>query len=342
VKTGNYESEIRFTRNEANTPVTILVTGDVYIGYRGHVMVDGNRGTDGTNGLNGEGGLGGPGGFRGADGAYQLVNFASRGGDGLGPGGGAGSDSSSSGGDGTFVGVPGLLPLVGGSGGGGGGGSPGNGFGCSGGGGGGGGGAILIASNGTITVNGEIRATGGYSGSHRYSNCSSNGGKGSGGAIRLVADTVSGSAGRLYATGGGAGAIRMEAFTNTMSAADTNPTASRAPAPGPIVNPLMPTVAITAVDGEAVWAPPQGAFGEVDVIVPAPGPITIELATSGVPIGTVVDVTIKPRVDGAPIVVNVTLNPDDCDAASDCFAQTIVDLGTGAYTIEARATFQIP
>lgn len=83
-------TSIKFLPNEANTPVTILVAGDVRIDSGVGIYVSGARATDGTSGINGKGGYGGPGGFLGADGAYQLVNFANRGGDGLGPGGGTG------------------------------------------------------------------------------------------------------------------------------------------------------------------------------------------------------------------------------------------------------------
>jgi hypothetical protein len=337
--------QVRFSRNEANTPVTILVSGDVTIaGRNGYLVVSGASGANGQPAVNGEGGLGGPGGFRGGSGAYELVNVANRGGDGLGPGGGSGGTPSplAAGEAGTFVGVTQLVPLVGGSGGGGGASSSSE-SGCSAGGGGGGGGAILIASNGTITVNGGIQANGGSGGNRYYDTCSSSGGSGSGGAIRLVANTIAGSAVTgLRATGGSPGAIRMEAIKNTMYAATTSPVASRAPAPGPLSNPLAPTVDITSVSGQPVPAPPQGSLGGVDVVVSAPGPTTIEFDTSRVPSGTVVEVTVKPRVGGSASVENVTLDPANCDGASDCTDSVTVDLASGAYTIEARATFQIP
>jgi len=89
-----------------------------------------------------------------------------------------------------------------------------------------GGGAILIAANGTITVNGRIEADGGYRGGYRLGTCSSCGGGGSGGAIRLVAYTITGT-GTLRALGGSGcfaegngsdGGIRLEAFANTFNA----------------------------------------------------------------------------------------------------------------------------
>jgi hypothetical protein len=344
---------VRFARNAANTPVTLLVSGDVTIATSSEINVSGNSGSSGTSGVNGIGGLGGPGGFRGGDGAYQLVNFANDGGAGFGPGGGApGTASPLTPGDGgTFLGVPELLPLLGGSGGGGGASTSGS-LNCSSGGGGGGAGAILIAANGTITVNGTIRADGGSRGSRFNFSCSSFGGGGSGGAIRLVANMITGS-GALSAFGGfpgGPGAIRLEAFINTMLATSTNPVAGRAPAPGPVSNPLTPTVAITAVNGQTqslangqlLSELPQGGFGAVDVILSVPGVATIDLATSGVPTGTTIKVTAKPRVGGAPVDVETTLDPANCDAEGNCVAAAAFDLAAGAFVIEAQATFTTP
>ncbi len=348
---------LSFQRNAANTPVTILVSGNVTIGSGVTLSVVGLGGTYGTLGLNGTGGLGGPGGFRGGDGAYQSVNFASQGGDGSGPGGGRGDDSDAviSGGGGVFVGNVELRPLLGGSGGGGGS-SNATTSGCSGGGGAGGGGAILIAANGTLTVTGVIDADGGFGGSPYDPSCSSYSGGGSGGAIRLIADTLAG-AGSLDARGasnatglaqgrGTPGRIRLEAITNNLPGTAADPVAVRSPAPGPIVNPLVAGIAIIEVNGAVVPNPPQGGFGEVDLILPAPGPVTFDLETNGVPTGTNVEVTIKPRVATPPSVVTVvqpvTLTAGICDPTGRCFPSATVDLAAGAYTAEARATFQTP
>jgi hypothetical protein len=298
----------------------------------------------------GVGSLGGPGGFRGGDGGYQLVNFARMGGAGSGPGGGlGGNDTYNAGGNGAnakFVGAPDLLPLIGGSGGGGGA-SMTTAPGCAGGGGGGGGGALLIAADGTITINGQITAIGGNAGSAGSTTCASYGGGGAGGAIRLLATTINGN-GNVYATGGSdlitgpapSGAIRMEALNNTLTVGQTSPLATRAAGPGPIVNPVTPTVAITAVGNQPVPAPPTGGRGGVDIVLSAPGQTPVAFSTSGVPSGTTVDVIVKPRVGGAPVKTPVTL--DNCDANGTCLASTTFDLAAGAYFVEARATFTRP
>jgi len=57
-------------------------------------------------------------------------------------------------------------------------------------------------------------------------------------------------------------------------------------------------------------------FGGVDVVVPIPGPTSIDLSTSGVPAGTTLEVKVKPRVGGAPSTSTVTLSA--CDANGAC------------------------
>jgi hypothetical protein len=344
-----YGLTVRFIRNAANTPVTILVNGNVNIGTRVTLQVSGDPGVNANTNDLGKGGLGGPGGFRGGDGGYQLVNFGLIGGAGLGPGGGLGGRdtyfANGHGGGGTFLGAPDLLPLIGGSGGGGGA-STDPSAGCAGGGGGGGGGAILMAVNGTLSIDGSIVADGGTGGSYGNPSCASLGGGGSGGAVRLLATTINGS-GQVYARPGGngvpasqPGSIRLEALNNTLSVGNTTPLAARAAGPGPIVNPVTPTVAITSVGGQPIPQPPQGGLGNVDLVLPAPGQTDVGFATTGVPTGTTVNVTVKPRVGGAPIVTPVTLTT--CDTNGSCLGNVSFNLAAGAYFVEARATFSTP
>jgi hypothetical protein len=343
--------QVAFQRNAANTPVTILVKGDVVITGSALMLVTGANGANGTADSGGAGGLGGPGGFRGGDGAFRLGNGAADGSVALGPGGGLGATTTppAIAGSGTFLGALDLLPLVGGAGGGGGR-STATGAICAGGGGGGGGGALLMAANGTITLSdanfGSILADGGAGGFWNSSSCASGGAGGSGGAIRLIANTIAGT-GRISARGGSrrddgalasSGAIRLEAISNTLGVSLTDPAASRTQTPGPLVNPFTPTVTVTAVAGLAVPAPPQGVFGLVDIQVPVPGPAAIDLSTDGVPVGTTVEVKAKPRVGLPPITQSVTLT--NCDGTGRCLASLTIDLAAGVYAIEARATFQ--
>lgn len=343
---------VSFKPNARNTPVTLLVKGNLTIGPNTStgIALNGENGTNGQIGDSGKGGAGGPGGFRGGDGAYQLVNFAARGGAGLGPQGGApgGSSPLSTGGSGVLVGNLQLLPMIGGSGGGGGASSSGA-SGCSAAGGGGGGGAILVAANGTVTLNGYIAAEGGNGGSPGNSSCASGGGAGAGGAIRIVANAIQGT-GTLWARSGipygtsrptsSYGRIRLEAISNTLPANNTDPVASRSSVPGPVAPPVTPTVRVTGVGGVAAPAVPVGGIGQVDITLPTPGPATVDLTTTAVPSGTIVEVYVKPRVGGPQVTLPVTLL--SCDPAGNCSAQVTATLAAGTYTVEARATFQTP
>jgi hypothetical protein len=345
---------LSFVGNAANTAVTLLVKGDVTVQSQGRINASGLRAGDGSSGAAGAPGVGGPGGFAGGEGAYQIVNLGADGGTGVGPGGGVGGVASTHTPPlgGSLLSVPELRPLVGGSGGGGGFSSDGS-SGCSAGGGGGGGGGLLVAANGTIDVqtNGIVWADGGVGGTRGSGSCSSQGSGGSGGALRLVAHTIQGGGqilarggspgccGEFGGAGGNPGRIRLEAIANTFSAAGTDPIAVRAPAPGPLVNPIAPSVRITKIDGNATPAQPIGYLNQIDMLVSAPGAIQIDLATTDVPAGTDVEVTVKPKVGGAATSQRVTLA--SCTAGA-CAAASSFDLVAGAYIVEARATFQTP
>lgn len=310
---------ITFNRATNNKPLTILATGDVVIA--GTINVDGKPGN-----TNGTGGLGGPGGGSGGTGGYGFDQShsgmpgdgAGGGGGGIGssvlttPGGGGGGGfglAGGPGGTGVNAGQPGpkvgtvtILPLVGGSGGGGGG-TVANGRGGAGGGGGGG---ILIASSGTITINGTIFARGGNG-----AGGSAGGGGGAGGAIRLIANIINGT-GSLNASGSGAGGasngfsggvggqgyIRIEAYDfNSFTGATTPTNIASLTFPHPITPPNFPSLRIASVGGVNAPATPTGSLQAVpDVVVPAStsNPVTVALEGSNLPVGTVLQVTLTP------------------------------------------------
>jgi hypothetical protein len=148
---------VTFNKNGANTPVTFLASGNVTIA--GVINVNGANGDFKPGPNSSPGGIGGPGGFNGGEGGIGgSTPFPGSGG--RGPGGGSpglGAQAPTSATYGASASFVSLMPLFGGSGGGGGSSfTSGNG-----GGGGGGGGAILIASSGTITLNGSVTANGG-------------------------------------------------------------------------------------------------------------------------------------------------------------------------------------
>ena len=323
---------VRFTRNTANTPVTLLATGDVTIA--GTLDVSGTAGGDqlgsGTN-LASNAGLGGPGGFHGGTGSNGIVSGT--GGAGLGPGGAAGGAGSAGGGGAGFAlagsassqgtgsgvayGTAGLRPLIGGSGGGGGG----TGFGRTAGGGGGGGGAVIIASSGTITVTGTILARGGNGGTGGATNIGAGGG-GSGGSVRLVATAIVGTGGTISVVGGAGGTgdfgfkeggdgsigrLRIEGFTNTLVANFSGVTPSVA-APTTVVLTEAPVLRITAVAGVAAPATPGASFASPDIVLPATtaNPVLVALEGTNIPPGTTVSVRAQGQV-GATSSTTATL-----------------------------------
>ena len=349
---GNFN--VGFFRNPANTPVTILVSGNVVIRNAAFCCptlgVSGGNGSSGTSTTAGVGGLGGNGGFKGGDGAALGINGAGTGGTGLGPAGGAGGTPTAVAAGGSFLGLPELLPLLGASGGGGGG-STGTTASCTGGGGGGGGGGLLIAANGSMLIqNYNISSQGGDGGSVGNGSCAFGGGGGSGGAIRLVANRfLDGGNARIFVTAGGGGftsasgtlgRVRLETLdASAQTAFAPQSAALRVTGPGPVASPVSPTVRITGVGGQIPPAIPQGGYGAIDVVLSAPGVTGVDVATTGVPSGTTVLVTVKPRIGGNALSSTVPLAT--CNAAGDCTATTAFTLSAGAYVVEARATFQV-
>lgn len=292
---------VTFAPNVANTPVTMLATGDVTIA--GTIKVNGGDGAGPTNTgpIINPGGSAGVGGFAGGSGGPRG---GGTGAPGQGPGAGV---TSNVGGGGGAYGAPttfvSLLPLFGGSGGAGGNGNSSNQSGAAGG---GGGGAIVVASSTKIMLTGSITANGGFSAGF----CGgTDGGGGSGGAIRLVAPQITGT-GTLQAVNGfgsaesgcggtpaGVGRIRVESFTLGFSGSSTPPF-SFSTAPGPVTTAStpglanVPTLAISSVGGIVAPANPGGSFAVADVSLPAgtTNPVPVTLTATNTPVGTVFSV----------------------------------------------------
>jgi hypothetical protein len=288
-------------------PVFWLAQGDVHID--GFINVSGHDGpAPGGDPSLRVPAAPGPGGYAGGVGGIAAGVFkASPAGSGFGPGGGAaGVASSFHGNGGTFTGSFILAPLVGGSGGGGA-------FcpnGSIGDGGGGGGGALAIASSTSIFLTGTIDARGGAGG------CNCGGaGSGAGGAVKLVANTVSGNGqGVIRALGGGScvsgtagatGAIQLEAANLPITGIGADITETQA-APGALFLPTTPTsIQIVSVGGVPVANPPGGRFTNPDVVINTSSPVTIVIQTSGIPVGTVLNLNVYSE-DGTTQTVQTT------------------------------------
>lgn len=286
--TVGFNSVLRFTKNPLNTPVYLLATGNVLVNSGGFIQVSGESSSGAISGK------GGPGGFDGGHGGFGPSAPANRGGDGHGPGRGINAANlthatyatAAQNNNSTYGNVL-IVPLIGGSGGSGSNGNPG-------GGGGGGGGAILIASETSIVINGQVQARGG-----------NGAGDASGGSIRLVAPTGGGN-GNLDARSagsGGNGRVRIDT---------TNPDAFRN---------LQLYGSVTR--GTRMFVFPETApklhlveaAGQV-IPVGAPAGVTVEL-----PAGSPTTQTVKLRGEGfAGIVpVRVVVTPEHS-------ASTVIDL----------------
>jgi len=349
---------VRFKRNATNTPVTMLVAGDVVIA--GTINLAGEAGpatgpvagnSDPTD--DGLPGKGGPGGYDGGYGGLPTPPY--KGGKGLGPGGGGEGNGGSGGGAGhasvggvnhTFphgsggipYGTEQLLPLIGGSGGGGGS-SPGY---QQGGGGGGGGGAIQIAATGTVMITGSVSAAGGDESpsNHVY------GGAGSGGAIKIVATTISGRGtisaiggrGTRTSSGGGgsgsAGRIRLEA-DHFVGVGSSDP-AYTFGLPGPVFLTGQPALRFSTIAGIPV---PQEPTGSNDLTIPTTtaNPVTLALATSGIPPGSVIKVTVIPRFGQA-----VSLDsPPTAGTVATATTSVSMDIPGGHNVLSAETTYTV-
>ena len=306
---------VTFQRNAANTPVTMLATGDVLV--TGTINLDGAPGTG--NASSGPtvyaGGLGGPGGFQGGQsGARGTSNNAPSAGQG--PGGGAGSTSLATYGAGGSYGAPNFLstvPLFGGSGGGGY-------YGAtaySGISGGGGGGAMVLASSTKITVNGAIVARGGASilpPDPQFS------GGGSGGVIRLVAPEVAGT-GTLNVSGGaggspsaGYGRVRLEAFKLSFSGTVTPTSPSVTTTCGPITaasTPALtglPTIRITSIGGVSTPSTTGGTYSTADLTLPGgtTNPVSVVVTGANIPVGSTFKLKVIPQFAAAAAPLTAT------------------------------------
>jgi len=353
---------VTFKRNTANTPVVLLVQGDVVID--GAIDVNGkpaaptgpnaSDGGDPTDdGLPGNGGVGGFGGGHAAP-----VGSSVSPGNGLGPGGGGGSQgaflppsgashAALGGGEsaGAIYGSPLLTPLVGGSGGGG----------MAsfwwafyarqvyGMGGGGGGGAILIAASGSIQINGSISADGGGSPGTQIEVWT--GGGGSGGAIRIVATHVFGR-GRVSAVGGalccggvagyggegGAGRIRVEGDALT-AGLSSNPSFSQG-LPNEVFVSGLPSLSITRVGAIPVPSNPTGA-GDVTLPATTANPMDVALHTNGVPPGTIIKLTVTPEYGPA----TSTDSPPTAGTQADASTTVSVSIPEGRSVLMATTSF---
>ncbi|HEU4891733.1 MAG TPA: hypothetical protein VFT47_09295 [Vicinamibacterales bacterium] len=282
------------------------------------------------------GGRPGPGGFAGGNGG-KMGTPSTDGNPGFGPTGGAAGRANTAeyGQDAGPTSVAtSLIPLVGGSGGGGTGAwDTACGFRGPGGSGGGGGGALLVAANVQIVLDTSfIDARGGAGG---YNCVGYHGGAGSGGSVRLVAPTVSGSSTIML----GNGIIRVEGNASAFSGYIDTVRGTVLSAPQPAIPSGIPTLRITSVGGLAVGQNPTGSIATPDVTfqtVPS-GPVTVNLAASNIPIGTVASVRANPLIGTATTTDSSALT----GSLQSSTASASLTIPAGAGVITAVTTFPV-
>lgn len=362
---------VSYIQNAANTPVIMLVQGNVTI--YGTIDISGQDGE--VFSLN----LGGPGGGRGGQGGRAGQNGQT----GEGPGGGnagpnRGSNTGTCGGaaashlnfgesnsrctergpDTPAYGSTTLVPLLGGSGGGGGAGANNILSSRISGAGGGGGGAMLIAADGLITLNGFIDASAGNGEIRNFSveggstnELTACGGSGSGGGVRLVASALNGT-GSINVNGGGfcdyrsgfsssqdgwagsAGRVRFEANDIQFTGSVIPTSSSTSDAPGPLFVTNLPNIRITSIAGTSIAAVPTD-----DTVLPASitNPVTIEIAATDIPLASTLDVVVRP--DNG--VTTTVLSSPLAGTLANSTATASVTLPQGRSTVTASVNFTV-
>lgn len=343
---------VAYTPNAANTPVTILATGNISIA--GTITVNGasGAGSSTTGPVQNLGGAGGPGGFAGGNGGPRGGGFGTAG---LGIGGGApattltGPTSLAIGGVyGAPAGFTSLIPLFGGSGGGGGLSFVTDTAAASGG---GGGGAILMASSTSIALSGTVTANGGSAPLGTQTACAAGG---SGGAIKLVAPVISGT-GTLRALLGTpsncsnvnqpSGIIALNGTTLSFSGS-SSPAAVTSLTLGPVTptsTPALinvPTVSIQSVGGQNAPVNPTASYSTADVTLPpaTTNPVPVTVVANNIPIGTSLTVKVSPANGAA-----TTFGTSSTTNFASSVVTANVTLPSGSVSVlHAFGTFTLP
>ena len=323
---------VTFKNHPSRAPVVWLVSGNVNIA--GTVALDGQSYASPYESEPG------PGGFRGGVGNAGSDWYAAGG---FGPGGGCCNNGYLiAGGYGTdgyanpnsTYGNLRILPLIGGSGGSG---DPSIGYS-----GGAGAGAILIAAQGTITLNGYIHAQGG----NRYQRNDWRGlvsasGDGSGGAVRLIANALTGT-GSIAAQGGntagGLGRIRLETLNASGNTIRTDPITDAVQPDNPVLlwpPATAPSVRVVSIGGVSAPADPVARLdpGTTDVKLNNMDNAAIVLEAQNVQPTATVTVRIVPQY-GAPSKVTATFS-NGTNALSTWTANAV--LPQGFFVVQARA-----
>jgi hypothetical protein len=117
---------------------------------------------------------------------------------------------------------------------------------------------------------------------------------------------------------------------------NTSPAYSFSSTPGPVFVTGLPSLRITSVGGTAV---PDVPTGDVDVVLApdAPNPVTVQFATTGVPVGNTVSLKLTPAQADSIVVVSPAL-VGTTDSAS---ASVQVNIPSGPSVLQASVTYTV-
>lgn len=240
-----------------------------------------------------------------------------------------------------------MLPLVGGSGGGGGGGGP-NGWSLPGAGGGGGGGALMLVASGSVSLTGTINARGGNGGAVNNGNCTDTtfdsggaGGGGAGGAVRILTPAFSGT-GTINVSAGtggcrpGNGGDGNDFNQNAGGHGGVGRSSIEVVSGGTFSLSVIPTLAITSIGGVAVPPNPSGA-GDVTLPGELPNPADITISASGIPVGTVVKLTLS-QPYGDKVVADASALAGTLQASTSTGS---INIPSGSSVLMASTTYAL-
>ncbi len=330
-------ARLTFSNHPSGAPVVFLATGDVTI--EGTISLNSSNGS--VFGAPAVFSKPGPGGFAGG----KNVKARSSG---LGPGGGSVFATGNYGAGGSYGGSGGatanasagpvygnveIVPLIGGSGG------TNNAY--YGYGGGAGGGAILIATDGKITIDGEIQANGGNA-------VGGAGGGGSGGAIRLLAVNGILGTGALRANSGsgggngGAGRIRLEGVMSFVGAKSPVPSTSSVPVV--VFDSTVATLRATSINGIAIPANPDAGIETPDVY-PGISAGAVTIVVEGTNLAASASVPVSVRIvpeTGEVLTCTGNLTTDSYGNGTVTIGSStpcIVPMAVPVYELQLRATW---
>ncbi|WP_186406699.1 hypothetical protein [Candidatus Accumulibacter aalborgensis] len=106
--------------------------------------------------------------------------------------------------------------------------------------------------------------------------------------------------------------------------------------PGSLFVTGQPALRFATVAGIPVPASPTG-FGDVTIPTTTANPVTLTLATSGIPIGSTVKVSVIPRY-GAPVTVD---SPPTAGSPDNATTSVSVDIPFGNNVLSAQTTYTV-